>query len=195
MSIKPWLRHLVFPFWLLDAGKKYRWIATSLETDDTILELGSGLGSVLQVLRRNNHQAVGVDVQNTSARVDLAPTIYDGRHLPYADQSFDVCLLLTVLHHCHDPEQVLAEAIRVARRVIVIEDIYYNSWQRKCTHWLDSLLNWEFSGHPHSNRNDKTWRNTFQVLGMRVIDASKHRVALVFCQASYVLTRYKQGDQ
>jgi len=192
--IANYLRQLVYPFWLLDAKKKYRWIKASLTIDDVILEIGSGMGSVIHVLRQQGHQVVGVDVRDTSVKSDLAPTIYAGQQLPYPDQSFDVCLLLTVLHHCHNPDQVLSEAARVAKRVIVIEDIYNNRWQKRLTYCLDSLLNWEFFGHPHNNRSDAEWRNSFQKLGIQLIHASKHPVALVFCQVTYVLNRFK-GDQ
>ncbi len=192
--MRNWLRRVVFPFWLLDAQKKYRWISDHLNLGDSILELGSGMGSVVHELRRHQHQVTAVDVQDTSVRHDLKPLIYDGERLPFADQAFDVCLLLTVLHHCPNPDQVLSEAGRVARRVIVIEDIYSSDLQRKLTHWLDSLLNWEFQGHPHNNRNDTAWRNSFRKSAMQLLFASKHRVALVFCQAIYVLKPIKQGD-
>eukprot|EP00435_Cladocopium_sp_Y103_P012417 s727_g3.t1 len=51
-------------------------------------------------------------------------TLHDGKSSwPYADSSFDVCLLLFVLHHIRDAvETTLREAARVARRVLVLED-------------------------------------------------------------------------
>ncbi len=189
------LRLLVYPFWLLDARKKYHWIKTFLTNDDVILELGSGMGSVVQVLRQHGHQVIPVDIKDTSVRADLAPEIYDGMQLPYLDQQFDVCLLLTVLHHCPDPDQVLAEAGRVARQVVVIEDIYSSVWQRHLTLWLDSLLNWEFRGHPHNNRTHSEWQNTFKKLDQKIIFASKRRVAGVFCQVTYLLKPLRTGEK
>jgi len=181
------MRRLIFPFWLLDARKKYSWIAAYLNADDAIVELGSGMGGVVQVLRQLGHGVTAIDVKNTSVRADLAPAIYDGADLPYKDQTVDVCLLLTVLHHCPDPDQVLAEAIRTAKRVIIIEDIYSNNLQRKLTHWADSLLNWEFRNHPHSNRSDSEWRDSFREQNMQLTYAKKRRVALIFNQVTYVL--------
>jgi len=186
-SIRYWQRRLVFPFWLLDARKKYSWIAASLKPDDAILELGSGMGSMVEMLRQHGHCVTAVDVKNTSIRTDLTPAIYDGADLPYDDRTFDVCLLLTVLHHCPDPDQVLSEAVRVARRVIVIEDIYSSSLQRKLTHWADSLLNWEFCNHPHNNRSDKEWRDRFRTQNMQLTDVKQRRVAFIFNQVTYVL--------
>jgi len=194
-TIRRWLRQLIFPFWLLDAHKKYSWIAANLKADDAILELGSGMGSMVQVLRQHGHRVAAVDVKNTCVRADLSPAIYDGIDLPYTDQAFDVCLLLTVLHHCPDPDQVLSEAIRVARRVIIIEDVYSNSLQRKLTHWLDSLLNWEFRGHPHNNRSDREWRGAFREHNIQLTYAKRRRVALLFSQITYVLDPIKKERQ
>ena len=45
---------------------------------------------------------------------------FDGRTIPYADGEFDVALLCDVLHHApEDAAQLLAEAGRVARHVLV----------------------------------------------------------------------------
>ena len=69
-------------------------------------------------------------------------TLYDGQNLPFADESFDTVLLLLVLHHCAAPEQVLAEAVRVARqRVIVTESVYRTLPGRGLLWSLDTLVN------------------------------------------------------
>jgi SAM-dependent methyltransferase len=48
---------------------------------------------------------------------------FDGRTIPYADHEFDVALLCDVLHHApEDAAQLLAEAGRVARHVLVKDD-------------------------------------------------------------------------
>jgi len=51
-------------------------------------------------------------------------TLHDGQSAwPFADGSFDTCLLLFVLHHIADSVQTtLREAARVAKRVLVLED-------------------------------------------------------------------------
>lgn len=51
-------------------------------------------------------------------------SLHDGVSLwPYADGSFDVCLLLFVLHHISDQlQRTLSEAARVAKKVLVLED-------------------------------------------------------------------------
>ena len=107
--------------------------------------------------------------------------------MPFSDQTYDVALLLTVLHHIEDPESVLLEAARVAKRVIIIEDVYEGAWQRKYTKVADSITNLEFFGHPHTNRSDQQWRATFERLGLRLRYGVVHRLAQIFRQAVYVV--------
>ncbi|MBK8576222.1 MAG: methyltransferase domain-containing protein [Elusimicrobia bacterium] len=65
---------------------------------------------------------IAVDVDNHN-EMTLPVTFYDGKTPPFSDQSVDVVLLLSVLHHAKDPVAVLSEAHRVARcAVIVFED-------------------------------------------------------------------------
>jgi SAM-dependent methyltransferase len=42
--------------------------------------------------------------------------------IPYADNSFDVVLFVDVLHHTRNPQVLLDEAARVARRCVIIKD-------------------------------------------------------------------------
>ncbi|MBI2362127.1 MAG: methyltransferase domain-containing protein [Elusimicrobia bacterium] len=46
--------------------------------------------------------------------------------IPYPDDRFDVALLMGVLHHVGDPAAAIAEALRVAPRVVVVEPNGYN---------------------------------------------------------------------
>lgn len=185
---KRWLiRYLIWPFWLLDASKKISWCKSFIGLQEQILDIGSGMGSVARCLKQRGHDITTVDVKATHVYRADAAILYDGKKLPFVDQQFDVALLLTVLHHCNEPDAILHEAARVAQRVIVIEDIYTNRWQRCLTQAMDSLLNWEFAGHPHNNRTDAEWRVCFAKQGFLLNFASKHRVGGVFYQSCYVL--------
>ena len=183
----PLLGWLVFKVWKLDAKRKLDWIAPHLLPDMTLLEIGSGPGSVLSVFREAGHPVTGIDITDTSYNNSLQPELYDGVTLPYADNRFDGALVLTVLHHTHAPEAILKEAARVAKRVYVIEDIFTSPIHRKLTKIADSLTNLEFFGHPHSNRDDAAWRETFQRLGLALIHSSQKPMVGYFLQALYVL--------
>ena len=107
-------------------------------------------------------------------------------------RDFDVCLLSTVLHHCSNPDKVLSEALRVSKKVIVVEDIYDTPWRRALTHCFDSILNWEFVGHPHSNRTDAEWKATFKKCHATLVHTQSYNVAVLFRQAVYVIAPQEQ---
>lgn len=130
---------------------------------------------------------MALDIANQAYKAKLKPILYDGNTMPFEDNQFDTALVMTVLHHAQDPEQVLREAQRVARTVIVMEDIYTNRIQQKLTHWTDSLTNWEFAGHPHNNRTSQRWLKTFRDLGFSIADQKSFAFLAVYRQEIYVL--------
>ena len=101
-------------------------------------------------------------------------------------------LLGLSLHHTLDPERVLGETARVARRIIVMEDIVKNRAHQFATWGMDSLLNLEFSGQPHHNKSDEGWRNLFDLLGLRETGVRQRWAYGVMCQQTYSLAQ--NGD-
>ena len=160
-----------------------------LKAGESILEAGSGLGSILLELRRAGFPVIGLDIDDHSFRPELKPILYDGGRFPFPDNSFSTVCLLTVLHHTPDPDHILREAARVGRQVIVIEDIFRNELQRQMTMQMDSLTNLEWAGHPHNNRSDAGWREAFGKIGMKVVGFDQWRFLLFFRQALYILNK------
>lgn len=183
----PLLGPAVFAIWRADARRKLDLIRPWLPEDQTLLEIGSGPGSVLAEFRAAGYPIDGLDITDSSYDTTLKASLYDGETMPFDDRAYDTALLLTVLHHTPDPDAILKEAARVARRVIVIEDVFESAWQRKYTKIADSITNLEFFGHPHTNRSDAGWRETFDRLGFTLKHAEVHRLARVFRQAVYVV--------
>ena len=107
-----------------NARKRFLHIRPFVEGDH-LLDVGSAEGWVGEWAVRQTGMAVDlVDVVNLN-RTALPHRVYDGRRLPFPDRSRDTVSLLLTLHHCEEPETVLAESARVARkRVIVTESVY-----------------------------------------------------------------------
>lgn len=168
-------------------------IAPYLDPSQRIIDIGAGTCSVCELLTERGYDVTPVDVEDLSFIDGLAPRLYDGARLPFADDEFDVALLLTVLHHAHRPEQVLAEAARVARRVIVMEDVYQATTQRLLLSTLDSVLNLDFAAHPRNYRTEQGWLELFEARGLTVRGMS-HERWLAFTSATYDLVRqYRQA--
>jgi SAM-dependent methyltransferase len=88
-----------------------------------VLDVGCGDGLLTSFLagRRADLELRGVDVLVREA-AHVPVDRFDGRTLPYPDGSFDAALCVDVVHHAEDPEALLAEAARVAKRWVVLKD-------------------------------------------------------------------------
>ena len=164
-------------------------IGSYLDFADRVLDVGAGNCILCQELGRRGYDVVPVDLRNLSFVDEIVPIAYDGTTLPFGDDSFDVALVITVLHHAPDPDAVLAEVRRVARRIIVIEEIYENSFEKYLTYAIDSLFNLQFFSHPRSNRTDAGWREAFQGLRLDVSAAVYSRSLVLLRRVTYVLVR------
>ncbi len=89
----------------------------------SILDVGCGDGAIgrLMLLENPRLRVTGVEVhERPGCRIPVQR--YDGHRLPLDDVSRDVVMLVDVLHHADDPAQLLAEAVRVARRAVIVKD-------------------------------------------------------------------------
>jgi len=168
---------------LLDLVEPY------LASTDRILDLGCGTCNIAEVLiERGYARPTLLDVEDFSFVEALTPQLYDGSVIPFEDKGFDVVLLITVLHHTPDPERILGEAARVAKRVIIVEDVYGSFLGKMATMIMDSLSTLEFFGHPHSNKRDSEWKSCFSDLRLTLSNTGYSRFWNVFTCAVYDLS-------
>jgi len=64
--------------------------------------------------------AVSVASRNSGSR-PIRFLVSDAHRLPFRDDSFDIVLLQSVLHHDYDPARMIREAFRIAPKVIIHE--------------------------------------------------------------------------
>lgn len=102
---------------------------------DSLLDLGTGTGRILQLLEDHYRKAVGVDASRDMLSVARTNLDRSGisrasvRHgdifnLPLEGQDFDLITIHQVLHFLDDPQAAIAEAVRVLRpggRVAIID--------------------------------------------------------------------------
>ncbi|SEK58534.1 class I SAM-dependent methyltransferase [Nitrosovibrio tenuis] len=95
----------------------------------TILEIGAGEGSILKRLSELHFgdelyaleiSSSGIETIKAKEIPQLAECkIFDGYHVPYDNDRFDIAIMSHVIEHVEYPRQLLYEASRVARYVFI----------------------------------------------------------------------------
>ncbi len=152
-----------------------------------ILDVGSGNCLITQNLKEKGFNIIPIDIQNLSIVKTITPIVYDGKTLPFKQQSFDTILLLTVLHHSDDPYQLITECSRVAKELIIIEDTYTNSIQKTATQIVDWLVNFGHSKMTYQNKTEKEWEYIFSELNINVLSKKRTAILFFFQQTTYHL--------
>jgi len=150
-----------------------RRIAGLLPTGAKVLDVGCGDGTIDALILgiRPDLTIRGIDVL---VRPDAKIPVdwFDGVRLPCGDKTIDVVTFIDVLHHTDDPEALLTEAKRVARKAIVLKD-----------HTLTGLgaystlrfMDWTGNAHhgialPYNYWTEQRWREAFHRLRLHVAD-------------------------
>jgi len=89
-----------------------------------ILDIGGGNGYLAQEISKKFNKEVDIVDTINYAMTNLPFFVYDGHSLPFKDKKFDTSLLIAVLHHSNTPTEILSEARRVSKRIVIIETTY-----------------------------------------------------------------------
>ena len=185
----PWLAKLYRPTIEPRARIKLQRTEKYIPKKSKILDVGSGICGLAFSYTNKGHDVTCLDVVDHSFFPEIKPIIYDGKKFPFANRSFDTCMIITVLHHTTTQKEIIEEASRVADQVIIMEDVYTNIIQKYLTYWMDSIVNLEFAGHPHSNRDEAGWEKLFDELDLEIVDNQVHRMLIFFRQVTYLLKK------
>lgn len=143
-----------------------------LPPSKNVLDIGCGDGKLIRNCNLKTDGLInfrGVEVFNRTNDPNIA--IYDGKLLPYCNNSFDVCLLCDVLHHVECPENILSEAIRVSSEYIIIKDhLCHNKLDRITLMLMDFVGNYFYNVKSIYNyMNEEKWISMFEELNLKVL--------------------------
>lgn len=160
----------------------------------SILDVGCGDGLIDRAIlaRRGDLSIEGTDLFPRPEAL-IPVRAFDGRHLPYADKSFDAVIFIDVLHHASDADLLLREAARVARRSILIKDHFAEGRQARLTlRFMDLIGNAGYSFAWTARYWAKgRWMQAFKELNLSVIE-TRNRLGLYPAPASWVFERSYQ---
>ena len=100
-------------------------LLTNFSGAKTVLEVGCGTGHFARWLAEQGFRVVGLDISpamlaEATKRNGVKYVIGDALALPFADRSFDIVAFITTLEFVADPQSALSEAVRVARRGLLL---------------------------------------------------------------------------
>lgn len=97
------------------------------EPGQSVLDIGCGTGHYLAFFRQLGLEATGLDASQpmldvASRELGNDVRLYQGQaeELPFADNSFDIVTLISVIEFVAEPVKVISEAARVARRQVYL---------------------------------------------------------------------------
>jgi len=115
----------------LQAGKEERGnLITNLEfltqtnllkSNDKILEIGCGIGTVVHELSKKGHDIIGIDISGKAIEYgrnkysDICLEVQAAEILPYEDESFEVVLSFDLFEHIAEIDKHISEVKRVLR--------------------------------------------------------------------------------
>jgi SAM-dependent methyltransferase len=136
----------------------------------SILDVGAGDG-LLGAFFMRYRPDTEVQGLETFVRVENPPIRlqqFDGCRIPFGNNSWDVVLFSNVLHHTAHQRPLLAEALRVGRRQILIKDhVYDSNLGRAKLLALDLIGNLRFGVATTANYlRPKEWEQLFRDSGI-----------------------------
>ncbi len=131
----------------------------------TGLDVGCGNGEVARSImeERPNVSLEGVEVL-VRPKTHILVREFDGKTLPYKDNSFDFVMLVDVLHHTDDPARLMSESKRVARKFLLIKDHLCNSpWDNARLCLMDWISNCGTGvALPYNFLSSQQWQALYQ---------------------------------
>jgi SAM-dependent methyltransferase len=155
-------------------------LAIQLSPNTCLLDVGCGDGTLAARLAElvSGLKVQGVEVSERPVCA-VECQVFDGAHLPFPDESYDVCLLVDVLHHTTDPSVILREACRVSREFVLMKDHLAES---ALDHWTLRLMDW-VGNRPHgvvlpyNYLPQSQWNELYRSVGVEVV-RTERRVPL-----------------
>lgn len=124
-------------------------IVMHIQSGDKILDIGCGFGMLGKAILSHHKCPRGViyrgleKARRGGEHVEVIE--HKAGRLPFEDSEFDVVILADVLHHEQQEDFLLSEAVRVARRILVVKD---HKPEGLLSFWRISFLDWA-ANNPH----------------------------------------------
>ncbi len=117
------LQQRMLPFLHVYKNHVARALAAHMQSGWKVLDVGCDDGTTATLIQQLQPglEFEGVDIQSLR-ECKIPRSIYDGRELPFADNTFDAVMAVDMLHHTQHIDVLVNEMARVARHTVIIKD-------------------------------------------------------------------------
>jgi len=132
------------------------------------LDVGCGDGQIDKEIMKLRHDVTisGIDVLMRS-RGHIDVKWFDGETIPFPDKSFDVAMLIDVLHHTREPRMLLRECCRIARTIIIKDHLRTGLFAQSTLRFMDWVGNARFGVQlTYNYLSPQQWDIAFEELGL-----------------------------
>ena len=151
-------------------------LAAQIPPRARVLDIGCGDGAIGSAIARlrPDVSVQGVEFMvRPGCKIECRP--FDGKSLPFPNDSFDGCIFVDVLHHTADPLVLLREAARISRSFLLIKDHLDENFLDDATlRFMDWVGN-----RPHgvvltyNYQSRRQWADHFSMCGLSEINLVK----------------------
>lgn len=164
-----------------------------IKEDSQLLDLGCGSGIVGKEFGRFfNSEVLGLDIIDNRV-IDIPFRRYDGNDLAFLkDNSFDAVLINYVLHHCQNPIELLKEAKRVSKDIIVLYENIPEGLLSKLFcffHGVSFACFFQKNSNKGNFYTTKEWEEIFEKSGLKVIYSKKLSGLKLMKERLYILKK------
>jgi len=156
-----------------------------------MLDVGTGDGQIAKMIgeRGEGITVTGIDIMKRGT-IHIPVTLFDGTTIPMEDNSVDVVTFVDVLHHTDDPQVLISEASRVARKAVIIKD---HLSENALDHMTLRAMDWVGNAPhgvvlPYNYAPRKDWNRWFDTAGLAT-DVFETKVPLYAAPLSWVFGR------
>jgi SAM-dependent methyltransferase len=139
----------------------------------SVLDVGCGSGHLAQNINQERADLTfaGIDVL-LREKTWMPVRTFDGQSIPFDSASMDVVMFVDVLHHADDPMPLLREAVRVARKSVIIKDhLLEGVFAESTLRFMDHIGNARYSvALPGNYWRRRDWEQAFMTLGMNPVE-------------------------